>query len=251
MIKKLYKIMQFIISKFGYDFVINKKYNNLCNYENINVNARYAPWNTDYNFIFTYNKIKNNTLVDKYRCYELWQLVKHVSKLPEGAIMEVGTWKGGSGALICKCAKYNNIKDDIYLCDTFAGVVKTSNKDSLYVDGEHSDTNIDTVNNLLGELNIDNVRILKGIFPDDTSNEVIHDKFRMCHIDVDVYQSAKDVLEWIWPKMVIGGVVIFDDYGFDRCNGIARLVDRYMNYNDRIIIYNLNGHAIMIKQELI
>ena len=25
--------------------------------------------------------------------------------------------------------------------------------------------------------------------------------FRLCHIDVDVYQSAKDVFDWVWPRL--------------------------------------------------
>ena len=42
-------------------------------------------------------------------------------------------------------------------------------------------------------------------------------RFRFCDIDVDVFQSAKDILDWIWPRMVIGGVVVYDDYGFKGC----------------------------------
>ena len=29
-------------------------------------------------------------------------------------------------------------------------------------------------------------------------------RFRLVHIDVDVYQSAKDVFEWAWPRLVGG-----------------------------------------------
>jgi hypothetical protein len=32
--------------------------------------------------------------------------------------------------------------------------------------------------------------------------------FRLCHCDVDVYESAKGVLDWVWPRLSPGGVVV-------------------------------------------
>lgn len=55
-------------------------------YEQIFPGATYAPWVTDDIFLSVYDAIKDNTLVDKYRCYELWQLVKENSKLESGGV---------------------------------------------------------------------------------------------------------------------------------------------------------------------
>jgi hypothetical protein len=44
-----------------------------------------------------------------------------------------------------------------------------------------------------------------------------------------------------------GGVVVFDDFGFETCNGVAQLVNGYFGRQDRLIVHNLNGHAIMVK----
>ncbi len=85
------------------------------------------------------------------------------------------------------------------------------------------------------------------MFPEETSMLVTDGKFRFCHIDVDVYQSAKDVVEWLWPKLVLGGIIVFDDYGFQTCSGITRFVNEERSKRDRSIIHNLNGHAILIK----
>jgi hypothetical protein len=65
--------------------------------------------------------IQRNTLVDIYRCYELWTLVEQTSKLA-GGIMEVGVWRGGTGALIARKALIAGVEDPVYLCDTFQGV---------------------------------------------------------------------------------------------------------------------------------
>jgi O-methyltransferase len=217
-------------------------------HEEILTCSTYSPWNLDYEFLKEYSKITGYTLVDKYRCFELWQLVGQCSKLDEGNIIEIGVWRGGTGALIAKKAKLSNIKEKVYLCDTFQGVVKASKNDSSYLGGEHSDTNKEMVKNLLyNQMLLDNVEILEGIFPEETEDKVKDLKFRLCHIDVDVYQSAKDIVDWVWDKMVSGGVIIFDDYGFNTCNGITKYVNEQFSAKDKICLYNINGHAIFIK----
>jgi O-methyltransferase len=210
--------------------------------------ATYSPWHADASFNEAYEAVLGFTLVDKYRCFELWKLVEQSAKLPSGAILEVGVWRGGTGALIAKQAKECGIPGQVYLCDTFVGVAKAGQKDSGYRGGEHSDTTLQVVEELVFQkMNLDNVRILEGVFPDQTSHEIKDSEFRFCHIDVDVYQSAKDTVNWIWDKMVRGGIIVFDDYGFVGCDGITKYVEEIMSYNDRIVLHNLNGHAVIVK----
>ena len=94
---------------------------------------------------------------------------------------------------------------------------------------------------------------IEGIFPDDHLDEFRDKTFCFVHIDVDVYRSAKDVLAFAWPRIPVGGVVVFDDYGVPNCNGITVVVDEYKGRSseaggpDRVVLYNLNGHAVMVK----
>jgi O-methyltransferase len=216
-------------------------------YEDIHPSATYAPWNSNPEFQSTYRLIQRNSLVDIYRCWELWTLVGQTAKL-DGGILEVGVWRGGTGALIAKRALSAGSKDTVYLCDTFKGVVKAGSHDADYKGGEHSDTSQHIVETLLRTLDITNVRILKGVFPDETAHLIEPGaRFKLCHIDVDVYQSAKDVMAWIWERMVPGGIVVYDDYGFIRCEGITRYVNEQVTESDRLVLHNLNGHAIVVK----
>lgn len=207
--------------------------------------STYSPWNDDVEFIKIYDQIKANTLVDIYRCYELWNHVKRNSFV-KGIILEIGVWRGGTGAILAAANKANN-NSKIILADTFEGVVKASNKDSLYKGGEHADTNEKIVNDLMLRLGLTNYTLLKGVFPDkvnlDSDKNV---KIKFCHIDVDTYESAKDIFDYIWPKMVKGGTVIFDDYGFWGCEGVTNLCNE-LRFQDSIFIHNINGHGIFIK----
>ncbi|OXS55987.1 methyltransferase [Cohnella sp. CIP 111063] len=215
-------------------------------YEKNEPHASYAPWNEDNLFLATYRTIKQNTLVDKYRCFELWSIIEQVSNL-NGALIEIGVWRGGTGALIATKAKLCDIEDTVYLCDTFTGVVKAGSNDSFYIGGEHKDTSIESVESLLGEMSLENAQILKGIFPDDTADLINEEVFRFCHIDVDVYNSAQQIFDWIWGKMVVGGIIVYDDYGFSKCDGITKHVNQLKTRSDLIYIHNLNGHALFIK----
>jgi O-methyltransferase len=241
-----YKILRRSMKALGYDIVIVKKDRKLPGYEPILPLHTYAPWLEDAPFAETYGKIREHTMVDEYRCYELWQLLPETKGL-EGPIVEVGVWRGGSGVLIAKRAELLGIRDRVYLCDTFAGVVKAGKHDSYFRDGEHSDASQALVEGLAEKNGLKNVTVLKGVFPDDTGKSITEDKIRFCHIDVDVYQSAKDVMGWLWPRLVPGGIIVVDDYGSKAADGITRFVNEEREKADRKVIHNLNGHGIIIK----
>ena len=206
--------------------------------------ATYSPWEKDSEFGEVYEIIRDFTLVDKYRCYELWDIVRQVAHL-QGDIIEVGVWKGGTGALIAKAAEIND-KASVYLCDTFEGVVKAGEHDTNYKGGEHADTSRQIVEGLLTKLEIQNTEILQGIFPDDFRAKMEDKPVKFCHIDVDTYGSALGVFEFVWPRLVTGGAVAFDDYGIWGCEGVTKMFNELVISNG-FKIYNLNGHGIIIK----
>ncbi len=209
--------------------------------------SSYAPWQADEDFQRVYQEVRKNTFVDEWRCYELWSLVAELLEIP-GAILEVGVWRGGSGALMASHAAALGIDDTVYLCDTWRGVVKTGEHDTYYADGSHNDTSREIVAGVVGGLGLRNIELLEGVFPDETGGDVEAEALRLCHIDVDVYRSAKDVFVWAWPRLSSGGVVVFDDYGFPGCPGVTKFVDEQRGLDDRLVLHNLNGHGIVVKR---
>jgi O-methyltransferase len=209
--------------------------------------SSYAPWQADEEFQRTYRAVRKNTLVDVWRCYELWSLVAELQQVP-GAILEVGVWRGGTGAILAVRAAALDISDPVILCDTWEGVVKTGEHDTYYRDGEHDDTSREMVEALVQRLGLDNVELLQGVFPDETGERIADHTLRLCHVDVDVYQSAKDVFDWAWPRLSPGAVAVFDDYGFPACPGVTKFVDEQRGRDDRLVLHNLNGHGIVVKR---
>ena len=140
------------------------------------------------------------------------------------------------------------IKDPFYVADTFKGIVKADEGDADYRGGEHSILAPDRGGtSSIASCQLPGIKILEGIFPDETGHEIENDRFRFCHIDVDVYQSAKESRNGSRPRLVTGGIVVYDDYGFKSTPGVTRLVDEQRRMADRVVLHNLNGHAIVIK----
>jgi O-methyltransferase len=208
--------------------------------------ACYSPWNTDQPFLDLFERVEPFTLMDLYKAHVLWMLVQQAAKVP-GALVEVGVWRGGSGALIARRAQLSGIREPVYLCDTFTGVVKATATDAHYKGGEHADTSPSIVAGLLADLQLDNAVVLQGVFPDDTASRVTSDQIRFCHIDVDTHDSAQGILEWVWSRLPRGGIVVYDDYGFPRCDGIRTHVEEQLPAPDRLVIHNLSGQAILVK----
>lgn len=216
-------------------------------YEWVLIGDGYAPWALNEDFLETYEAIRNHTLVDIYRCYELYQLVGEVSSI-EGDIVEVGVWRGGTGAILAASAERKKPEANVWLCDTFRGVAKAGRFDAWYRGGEHGDTSAQLVADLMRSLSLSHWDLLEGIFPEETAFRIGDRKIALCHIDVDVYQSASDTVCWLLPRMPSGGVVVFDDYGYSTCKGITRLVEQLRGSGDWIVLHNLNKHAVLIRR---
>src|SRR5438876_647734 len=82
--------------------------------------------------------------------------------------------------------------------------------------GEFKDTSEEAVKARVGHPDI--VLTHKGFIPDSFKG-LENAKISFAHIDVDIYQSILDSLNFIYPRMISGGFIVFDDYGFPTCPG--------------------------------
>jgi O-methyltransferase len=207
--------------------------------------STYSPWLDDQAFIELYAEIKAFTMVDIYRCYELYSLAAQMTSVA-GEVVEVGVWRGGSAALIAGA----NSERVIHLFDTFEGVAKADKAyDTLYAGGEHADTDQTIVRKLFQKIGV-KCTINSGIFPEDTLH-FLPESICFAHIDVDTYSSAKDAFIPIWHRTQPNGIVVFDDYGFFGCEGVTQFVNEITStINDALFVHNLNGHALLIKKRM-
>jgi O-methyltransferase len=186
------------------------------------VSATNRPRWHDPTFLTTIEAVLGVAHLDGNRLFQLWDLT---SKSPRGgALFEVGVWRGGSGAVIARQAARCHPGATVYLCDTFTGMPHPDPKlDPFFRGGEGDDTSVTRVNGLMVSLGLDNVRIVPGVFPGSFTENVPAVSF--AHIDVDVYRSCRETFEWIWPKLLSSGIIVFDDYGYHGTPGITQCIN--------------------------
>ena len=72
--------------------------------------------------------------------------------------------------------------------------------------------------------------------------------FKLVHLDVDIYESYKNALEFFYPRMVRNGVIVMDDYGSKFCLGAKKAIDRFMSYKPEKLIIVLQRQSHFIKE---
>jgi len=147
---------------------------------------------------------ERSMLLSLDEAYNIAMCVKRTAKIP-GDIAEVGVYKGGSAKLI---AQFKGDKP-LHLFDTFEGLPQIRDIDEKnFYTGQFEAGYEDVKRYLEG---VSNLKIYKGLFP-DTATPVKDDRFSFVHLDVDIYESNKACLEFFYPRMNPGGIILSHDY---------------------------------------
>ncbi len=201
----------------------------------------------------------------------LFEQVLHCeNKGINGAFVECGVWKGGAvGVMALANLKYGSQRRDLYLFDIFDDICEPDpindgekvlndyqslTKESNSYSGKL--TSVKGIYNsfgdpgtiaenkqLLGEIikyPLENIHFHKGWFQDtvpqakDSIGEIA-----ILRLDGDLYASIKICIENFYDKVVKGGLIIIDDYGYyDGCKKAIdefrseRNINSFMNYSN-------------------
>ena len=183
----------------------------------------FSPWLAQGDFRRFYDIAAPRTLVSPDRCYVLYTLLKQAIHV-EGDIWECGVYKGGTAAMMAKILKKHGPWKKLFLFDTFAGMPDTNPEKDLHKKGDFSETSLEEVKQYVQEPDLCIFR--RGLIP-DTFAGLESKKIAFAHINVNIYRSILDCLEFIWPRLSFGAFIVFDDYGFPSCPGARASVDDF------------------------
>lgn len=169
--------------------------------------------------------------------YELFKQTSHL----RGEIVECGVFKGVS---LSRWIKFRSLLENSYSrkiigFDTFGKFPEAQypldkKQRDLFVEeaGENSISKID-LENILSKLELNkNIELIEGDILQSVPNYIVNNpqlKISLLHIDVDLYEPTKIILETLIPYVVKGGIVILDDYG--AFAGANKAIDEYFNNN--------------------
>lgn len=132
-----------------------------------------------------------------------------------------------------------------YLFDTFNGLDKKyiSDKDKAAHFNEYHDV-YDLVKKAFGKFK--NVHVIRGSVP-DTLAEIDVGNVSYLSIDMNCSYPEKKALEYFWPKLVVGGVIVLDDYGWKGHEEQKKVADDFAAKKNRYILCLPTGQGIIIK----
>jgi hypothetical protein len=182
-------------------------------------------------FSSLYRQVRTHTMCSNARLRGLYRSVHYaVGQKIAGDIVECGSARGGSAALMALTLRRLNTQKKLWLFDTFEGLPAPTSQDP---DFELADLftgtcigTVDEVRGLFQQLNVaDDVVFIKGLFQDTLPVTPISN-IAVLHIDGDWYESVKACLDALYDKVVPGGVIQFDDYGY--WAGARKAVDEFL-----------------------
>jgi len=205
----------------------------------------FSPWLGYGDFPKYYELAKKGTLVSPDRCWVLFSLCRQ-SLFVDGDIWECGVYKGGTAAMLAQIIRDSEPTRHLHLFDTFEGMPKTDGAIDLHKKGDFSDTALDAVQQYVKHNDITVYH--KGFIP-STFLELESSRIAFAHIDVDIRQSVADCCEFIFPRLSVGGFLVFDDYGFPSCPGARQAVDTYFAGKEIVPLILPTGQAVVFKSK--
>ncbi|MEU0158170.1 TylF/MycF/NovP-related O-methyltransferase [Streptomyces sp. NPDC006261] len=179
-----------------------------------------------------------------------------------GDIVECGVWRGGS---MQACARtllsVGETERELYLFDTYEGMTPPTAED-LRRDGRPAQELLDAQGKdrpIWAVASLEDVQAGFGHVPypkervhyvrgrvEDTVPEQAPEQIAILRLDTDWYASTKHELEHLYSRLVSGGVLLIDDYGY--WQGSRQAVDEFLDKTgERLLLLRMDEGRIAVK----
>ena len=208
-------------------------------------------------FIEAYNRGTQAVGVDYHWHWRvhigLWA-AKTVVKRP-GDFVECGVNAGFLSSSIMQALDWDTTGKTFYLLDTFQGINKDHVSQEEIQDGilyknakllanKFYVSSSDRVRENFSQWS--NIKIIEGTIP-DTLPEITSEEISFLHIDLNCAPPEVASLEYLWPKMVVGGIVLLDDYAYNTYHHQKMAMDTLASKLDFEIASLPTGQGLIIK----
>jgi hypothetical protein len=177
-----------------------------------------------------------------HEAVNLSRFVTRTNALP-GDIAEVGTYFGGSAWIM---ARANVNQKKMHLFDTFTGIPEVTPGVDRVAQGDLKGGSLEFVQTVLQSFN-HLIEYHVGMFPATAADISPSTKFSMVNLDMDVYQGTKSGLEYFYPKMVRGGMLVCHDYFAQSCPGVKKAVDEFFVDKPETIVDLWHSQIVVVK----
>ncbi|MBO9701641.1 MAG: class I SAM-dependent methyltransferase [Sporocytophaga sp.] len=173
-----------------------------------------------------------------------------LAKNLEGDFVECGVNTGAYARAIVDYLNFEELDKKFYLFDTYEGLVESMVSEEEKNAGIASyigqyDNVYERVLKTFAPFK--NVEIIKGIVPHSLSKV---ETGTICYLSIDMNCAEPEIAaaRFYWDKIVRGGVVILDDYGFPKHIEQKKAFDKFAKEKDVQILSLPTGQGIIIKK---
>lgn len=170
------------------------------------------------------------------------ELLRLVAAVP-GDTAECGVFQGAGSYLIC-AADARDGRRNHHIFDSFEGMSEPDDRDGSHWRPGSMAFGLEGVQQNLADF--ERVQYHKGWIPERFA-EVADRSFAFVHIDVDLAQPTRDSMEFFYPRMNSGGIIVCDDYGFTTCPGATHTIDEFLADKPEKMVRLSAGGGFMMK----
>ncbi len=198
--------------------------------------------------ISIFRAVQPFTMTSPERVHALVAAVRYVvqNKI-RGDFVECGVWKGGSAMAMAEMLlQLSETQRDIYLYDTFTGMVAPTAKDISFTGEvarqtfEQTKTSEDASDWCYAPIDEVSRNVFGTGYPkekfhfvqgkvEETIPRSVPDSIALLRLDTDWYESTRHELVHLFPRLSPYGILIIDDYGCWK--GTQQAVDEYITEN--------------------
>jgi O-methyltransferase len=212
--------------------------------------AHYCPFIYDHDFESAYHEMCGGWIPGadvRWRMWLLTSLAQQCQRLP-GNFAEFGTWRGGCAYMILSRTRVA-AEHRFFLFDTFAGIpadrLTERERKQDFANRLH-DTSPEYVDDLLARWRPRYQLCPGNVF--DTLAAVDVGRLSFAHIDMNATAPSQLALGFAYAHMVSGGIIVFDDYGWESCEDQRMMIDQFFDGLPEKAIALPTGQAWVIKR---
>jgi len=173
----------------------------------------------------------------------------------DGDFVECGVFKGDFAWVVAQATDFARQPKTFYLYDTFEGFSRAySSSDDFpdapgffdFADGIYKDPAIyREVLEKFGDM--PNVRVVRGVVPDCLA-DASPDRIAFLHVDLNSPAAEVAALEVLFDRVVPGGAIVFDDYGWHLFRKQKIVEDAFMAARGYRILELPTGQGLVVKR---
>lgn len=186
-----------------------------------------------------------------YYIYWSAKLATRFTHAPSHNFVETGVWYGVSAYFAISAVESELTKDNdfrIFLYDAWSGMkAENLTASEMRNNGEYSYLSLEQTKNNLQE-HVQQCEFIKGVIPEVFNKNPGPNEVSWLHIDLNSSMPTLKTLEQFVPKLLPGGVVLLDDYGWHSWSETREVADEFFSNDDGLLMPLPTGQAIFFKR---